>query len=68
MVGVLFLGLFSDQGPQLVQVDGGHVVLVLAQVEVPHTKLREKDKNQIIKLSVQIFFCTKELQHPITGH
>ncbi len=39
VVLVLLLGLFSYQGPQLVKVDGWHVVLVLTQVEVSHTNL-----------------------------
>lgn len=39
MVLVLFSGLFSNQSPQFVQIDGWHVVLVFPDMEVPHTNL-----------------------------
>lgn len=39
MVLVLLSGLFRDQSPQLVKVDSRHVVLILAEMEVSHTKL-----------------------------
>lgn len=40
VVLVLQSSLFSDQSPQLVQVYCWHVVLVLADMEVPHTNLK----------------------------
>ena len=39
VVLVLFLSLFADQGPQSVEIDSRHVVLVLADVEMSHTDL-----------------------------
>ena len=44
VVGVLGASLLGDQGPQLVQVDGGTVMahLVGVNVEVPHTDLERK--------------------------
>ena len=39
VVLVLFLSLFADQGPQSVEIDSRHVVLVLTDVEMSHTDL-----------------------------
>jgi len=39
VVLVFLLCLLRDQGPQLVQIDGRVMVLVLPDVEVSHTKL-----------------------------
>lgn len=46
MILVLGAGLLRHQGPQLVKVHCWHVVLVLAQVEVPHTELAGKTTDQ----------------------
>lgn len=41
VVLVLFLCLLRHKSPQLVKVDGWHVVLVFSQVEVSHTNLKQ---------------------------
>jgi len=53
-LSVLFPGLLGDEGPELVNVDDGAVVLVLVDVEVSHTDLECECKARgVAKLSVQ---------------
>ena len=65
---VLVLGLICDQSPEFVQVDGRHMVLVLPDVEVPHTKLKSNSKKFMNILGMIKRTCLGILQRITSRH
>jgi len=58
VVLVLFLSLFADQGPQSVEIDSRHVVLVLTDVEMSHTDLSEVTRMVLVEVDAVVMLAT----------